>query len=48
MTRPRDDLVVLWSENEVEGWTALPRGMRLALIRQGLPDIRRQKTSAAS
>jgi hypothetical protein len=42
MSAKRSDLISVWAEHEVEGWTALPRGMRLALGRQGVPDIRRQ------
>ncbi len=42
MTGKRDDLVVPWSEVAQEGWAALPRGMRAALLRQGVREVSRQ------
>src|SRR5262245_38284262 len=47
MKHGRDDLMVLWNEGKAAGWAALPRGMRLALIRQGLPDVQRLKSGVS-
>jgi hypothetical protein len=44
MSGNRRDLVVQWCEVPGQGWAALPKGMRLALARQGIPSRQRQKS----
>lgn len=39
-------LVILWRDDEVEGWTALQRGMQEALLRLGVPAVHRQRSDA--
>lgn len=47
MTKARTDLVVLSRGDAVHGWTALNRGMRDALVRQGVPHVVRQRSEIA-
>lgn len=45
MSSGRDNLMVQWCEVPGQGWAALPKGMRLALARQGLPSVQRQQSA---
>ena len=47
MSGKRDDLMIPWCGAALEGWAALPRGMRAALMRRGVPEVLRQRTGLA-